>query len=82
MKSRKPATGPNLSPLADILAAQRLYDSGEAARSLELVSQAVGSEKPLPRLEGHLDKVFGDTELSRIVLHLALTQTRRKGGEE
>ena len=78
LKKRAPATGPNLLPLKDYLAAQKLYQKGDEVGCLKLLSRAMGSQDPLTRLEGSLEKVFGDTPLSDMTLHLTLVETKKK----
>ena len=78
-KSRRSAEGPNLAPVQSLLEAQKSYLEGKSEQSLEALSQAIGSDKPLPRLSGSLDKVFTPgTPLSDMTTHLALVESRRK----
>jgi hypothetical protein len=78
-KKRAPAKGPNLVPLAELMEAQRLFLQGREEESLKLTSKAIGSDEPLPRLRGNLNKIFaGETPLSEITLHLTLTESRRR----
>ena len=85
-KRRAPNQGPNLEPIRDLLEAQRIHtkSKSKAAReeSLNLVSRAIGSDKPLPLLRDNLDKVLdGESTLSNMAIHLALVETRKnKGG--
>jgi hypothetical protein len=86
-KRRGPNRGPNLAPLQDLLAAQRIHteykDKAATEESLKRISRAIGSDKPLPLLRENLDKVFDEgSPLSDITLHLALVETRKnkKGG--
>jgi len=82
-KRRALGTGTNLAPIKDLLKAQEIHDKrrGKAAQeeSLELVSRAIGSDKPLPLLRENLDKVFDrESTLSDITVTLALVETRKK----
>ena len=71
--------GPNLTPIRNLMEAQKQYLTGDKETSLRTLSAAVGSEKPLERLEGNLDKVFSaGTPLSEITAHLVLIETKRR----
>jgi hypothetical protein len=78
-RQKAASVGPNLEPLKRYLEAQRLHAEGKDAEALVELSRAMGSEKPLTRLEGNLDKVFDSSQpLSEITLHLALTETKKR----
>jgi hypothetical protein len=82
-KTRSLGRGPDLVPLRNLLEAQNIYNQykdpagrDEATRKL---SQAVGSDKPLPLLRENLDKVFDpDSTLSDIALTLTLAESRKR----
>lgn len=85
-KKRAPDRGPNLTPIQDLLEAQRIHsqyqDPAADEEVLRKVSRAIGSDKPLPLLRGNLDKVFdGESPLSDIAVHLALVETRKNKKE-
>jgi hypothetical protein len=78
-RSRRDSRGPNLAPVQEILEAQKLYLEGKNEESLSKLSQSIGSDSPLPRLSGRLDKVFTPgTPLSDLTVHLALNESRRR----
>lgn len=71
--------GTDLKPLKTYLEAQKLHTEGKESESLEALSRAIGSDKPLPKLAGSLDQVFDQaTPLSDMLLHLALVKTKRR----
>ncbi len=71
--------GPNVVPIQRYLEAQRLFITGDRHRALATLSEAVGSDKPLERLEPHLEQVFdASAPLSEMTSHLVLTETKRR----
>ena len=79
VKKRAPAKGPNLVPIREYMEAQKHYLAGDKEKALDILSTAVGSDKPLKKLEGYLDKVFDPgTALSDITAHLVLVETKRR----
>lgn len=82
-KRRAANQGPNLAPVQNLLEAQRIfaqYDDPVARKEvLKKVSNAIGSDKPLPILGDNLDKVFDpDSPLSDLTLTLTLAETKKR----
>lgn len=82
-KARSPGQGPNLEPLRNLLAAQSVYaqykDPTGVEEATRKLSQAVGSDKPLPLLKENLDKIFDPGSLlSDVTLTLTLAESRRR----
>jgi hypothetical protein len=79
VKKRAPARGPNLEPIQNYLEAQKKFLTGDRDEALKLVSSAVGSDKPLEKLEGSLGNVFDTgSPLSEMTSRLVLVESKRR----
>ena len=70
---------PSTKPVALYVKARDLLQQGARAESLASLSQAMGAEAPLPRLQASLEKALDPgSVLGDLVLSIVVSETRKR----
>ncbi len=68
-----------MHPLSEFTEAQRAFREGNRKAASDMLSIALGSEKPLPVVENNIDRLLNPPDaLASGILHLLLSEERKR----